>query len=67
MTGFSFTLPGLEQISDPRQLRGCLLRLTEQLQYVRSKRQGSWPSRPGKLPGMNFGRCMRRSSAQRTN
>lgn len=40
MTGFSFTLPGLEQISDPRQLRGCLLRLTEELQYVLSNLGG---------------------------
>ena len=31
MTGLSFSLPGLEQTADPRQLRGCLLRLTEQL------------------------------------
>ena len=40
MTGFSFTLPGMEQISDPRQLRGCLLRLTEELQYVLSNLGG---------------------------
>ena len=36
MTGLSFSLPGLEQVSDPRQLRSCLLRLTEELQYVLS-------------------------------
>lgn len=40
MTGFSFSLPGLEQTADPRQLRGCLLRLTEQLQYVLSNLGG---------------------------
>ena len=36
MTGLSFSLPGLEQVSDPRQLRNCLLRLTEELQYALS-------------------------------
>lgn len=40
MTGFSFSLPGLEQTADPRQLRGCLLRLTEQLQYALSNLDG---------------------------
>lgn len=34
MTGFSFSLPGLEQVTDPQQLRGYLLRLAEELQYV---------------------------------
>lgn len=40
MTGLSFSLPGLEQTADPRQLRGCLLRLTEQLQYALSNLDG---------------------------
>ena len=40
MSGFSFSLPGLEQASDPRQLRGCLLRLTEELQYALSNLGG---------------------------
>ena len=36
MKGLSFTLPGLEQAADPRQLRTCLLRLVEELQYALS-------------------------------
>lgn len=40
MSGLSFSLPGLEQTADPQQLRGCLLRLTEQLQYVLSNLGG---------------------------
>ena len=36
MTGLPFSLPGLEQVSDPRQLRSSLLRLTEELQYALS-------------------------------
>ena len=40
MTGLSFSLPGLEQVSDPRQLRACLLRLSEELRYALSHISG---------------------------
>ena len=34
MTGLSFSLPGLAQASDWKQLRSGLLRMTEELQYA---------------------------------